>query len=208
MVVLGAGGLARQIRDVLHQLKLVDESVLFENVTTAPVDTKYGMKVLTTKENLTAWFQKDKFFIPGVAAPADKKRLIAFAEECGGTLTNLISPAAHISNLDVQIDTAVILTSAIIENGVTLGKGVLINIGAFVTHETQIGDYTEIAPGARLLGKCRVGSMCSIGTGAIILPKVTIGDNVVVGAGAVVTTNIPSNVMVAGVPAVVKKNIQ
>jgi sugar O-acyltransferase (sialic acid O-acetyltransferase NeuD family) len=207
MVVLGAGGLARQIRDVLHQLKLVDESVLFDNVTTPPVDTRFGMKVLTTKEDLVAWFKKDGFFIPGIASPADKKKLIAFAEECGGTLSNLISPAAHISDLDVQTGTAVILTSAIIENGVSLGKGVLINIGAFVTHETQVGDYTEIAPGARLLGKCRVGSMCSIGTGAIILPKVTIGDNVIVAAGAVVTTNIPSNVMVAGVPAVVKKKL-
>ncbi|MBR3264591.1 MAG: sugar O-acetyltransferase, partial [Erysipelotrichaceae bacterium] len=33
------------------------------------------------------------------------------------------------------------------------------------------------------------------------LPGVTIGNNVVVAAGAVVTKDVPSNTMVAGVPA-------
>lgn len=46
-----------------------------------------------------------------------------------------------------------------------------------------------------------------IGTGAIILPGVTIGKESVVAAGAVVTKNVPDHVMVAGVPAKVKKII-
>lgn len=46
-----------------------------------------------------------------------------------------------------------------------------------------------------------------IGTGAIILPGVTIGRESVVAAGAVVTKNVPDHVMVAGVPAVKKKQV-
>lgn len=46
-----------------------------------------------------------------------------------------------------------------------------------------------------------------IGTGAIILPGVTIGRESVVAAGAVVTKNVPAHVMVAGVPAKVKKEL-
>ena len=53
----------------------------------------------------------------------------------------------------------------------------------------------------------KIGSDCWIGANAIILPGVTIGNFVVVAAGAVVTKDIPSNVMVAGNPAVIKKEL-
>ena len=43
--------------------------------------------------------------------------------------------------------------------------------------------------------------------GAIILPGCVIGDNCVVAAGSVVVNDIPNNVMVADVPAKIKKEI-
>jgi acetyltransferase-like isoleucine patch superfamily enzyme len=46
-----------------------------------------------------------------------------------------------------------------------------------------------------------------IGMGAIILKGVTIGENSVVAAGAVVTKSVPPNVVVAGNPAVVVKEL-
>lgn len=52
-----------------------------------------------------------------------------------------------------------------------------------------------------------VGENVWIGYGVIILPGVTIGDNVIIGAGSVVTKDIPSGVMAAGNPCVVKKVI-
>lgn len=47
-----------------------------------------------------------------------------------------------------------------------------------------------------------------IAAGAIILPGVTVGENSVVAAGAVVTKNVPSNAVVAGVPAKVVKYLE
>ena len=46
-----------------------------------------------------------------------------------------------------------------------------------------------------------IGKGCWIGGHAMINPGVTLGDNVVVGSGAVVTRSFPDNVLVAGVPA-------
>ena len=46
-----------------------------------------------------------------------------------------------------------------------------------------------------------------IGAGAIIMPGVTIGNGAIIAAGAVVTDDVPSNVLVAGVPAVFKWDI-
>jgi acetyltransferase-like isoleucine patch superfamily enzyme len=47
----------------------------------------------------------------------------------------------------------------------------------------------------------RVGSGCWIASGVIVTGGVTIGDDVIVAAGAVVTADVPSGVMVGGVPA-------
>lgn len=56
-------------------------------------------------------------------------------------------------------------------------------------------------------GPCMItiGDNCYIGVGATILGPVTIGNNVTIAAGAVVTTDVPDNVVVAGVPAKVVK---
>lgn len=53
-----------------------------------------------------------------------------------------------------------------------------------------------------------IGNDCWIGANAIILPGVTIGDCVMVAAGSVVNKDIPSNVLVAGSPAVIKKHLE
>lgn len=48
---------------------------------------------------------------------------------------------------------------------------------------------------------------CWIGAGATILAGVTIGENSIVGAGSIVTKNVPDNVVVAGNPAKIIKNL-
>jgi acetyltransferase-like isoleucine patch superfamily enzyme len=50
-----------------------------------------------------------------------------------------------------------------------------------------------------------IGKDVWVGANSTILPGVTIGDFVVVAAGSVVTKDVPSGVLVAGVPAEVKK---
>lgn len=52
-----------------------------------------------------------------------------------------------------------------------------------------------------------IGDNVWIGANVTILPGITIGDYVVVAAGSVVTKDVPSGVLVAGVPAVVKKQL-
>jgi len=53
----------------------------------------------------------------------------------------------------------------------------------------------------------RIGNNVWVGDKVSILKGVTIGDNVIIGANAVVSTDIPSNVIVGGIPAKVLKEI-
>lgn len=81
----------------------------------------------------------------------------------------------------------------------------------------SIGNNCTILPMV-LIGKkypnidvsnCEIGHNCYIGAGAIIMSPITIGDNVIIGAGSVVTKDVPSNCMVAGIPAkILRYNIK
>lgn len=61
-------------------------------------------------------------------------------------------------------------------------------------------DYTIRARGLELGKPITIGNDVWIGGGTIICPGVSIGDRSVIGAGSVVTKDIPSDVMAAGNP--------
>jgi len=76
---------------------------------------------------------------------------------------------------------------------------------SFFTHErgVKVLNSLNCFDGVAMdkVGKIVVGNNCFIGHGAKIMPGVTIGDNVIVGACAIVTKDVPSNSVVAGMPA-------
>lgn len=99
-------------------------------------------------------------------------------------------------NENVQITCA---STIEIGEGATIGRDVVIR--SYDGH-TILNDNYEIAE------PIIIGKHVWIGQGAMILKGVTIGDGAIVAAGAIVTKDVPSNCVVAGVPArVVKNNI-
>ena len=54
----------------------------------------------------------------------------------------------------------------------------------------------------------RIGEDCWLGGNVTVCPGVTLGDRVIVAAGSVVTKSFPSDVLIAGNPAVIKKYLK
>jgi maltose O-acetyltransferase len=61
--------------------------------------------------------------------------------------------------------------------------------------------------GAEMAASVTVGDDVWLGGGAIICPGVTIGNNTTIGAGSVVTKDIPANVIAAGNPCRVIREV-
>ena len=74
------------------------------------------------------------------------------------------------------------------------------------TTEHQIVDHGDCIAGDGVFRDITVSEGCWICAGAIITPGVTVGRHNVVGAGAVVIDSSPDDVLLAGVPASVKKH--
>ena len=110
---------------------------------------------------------------------------------------------------------------------IEVGENFFANYGLTVLDvgKVSIGDNAQIAPnvsiytaGHPLHPESRnsgyeygipisIGNNVWIGGNTVILPGVVIGDNVVIGAGSVVTKDIPSNMLAAGNPCKVIREI-
>jgi sugar O-acyltransferase (sialic acid O-acetyltransferase NeuD family) len=75
---------------------------------------------------------------------------------------------------------------------VRIGFGVLLNTGVIISHDCQIGDYTNISPGAVLAGAVTVGQRVLIGMGVTINLGVRIGDGARIANGATVKSDVPT----------------
>lgn len=108
---------------------------------------------------------------------------------------------------------------------IKLGKGCYINVNCNFIDDgaIRIGDRVMFGPAVTIAtvghpinpelreymycDPVTIGNNCWIGAGSIICPGVTIGENTVIGAGSVVTKDIPANVVAAGNPCRVIREI-
>jgi sugar O-acyltransferase (sialic acid O-acetyltransferase NeuD family) len=109
--------------------------------------------------------------------------------------------------------------SVIIGTGARIGPGVVIQAGSIIAprcvirghatinlsctigHDTEVGEYATVSPGAHISGNCRIGMGSMIGTGAAIREKIRIGSEAVIGANAAVVKDIHPGVVAVGAPA-------
>lgn len=159
--------------------------------------------------------QQIKDFIPepgelyllGPTTPRREALADKLGRQFGLRFHTLIHPTAYVSPLAVVGQGVFIGATSVIAPGVVLADHVFINRGVSIGHDTQIGSYSRIQPGVNLGGLTRIGRGVTVGIGATVIERLVIGNGTVVAAGATVIADVAPGVLVAGVPAIVKKII-
>ena len=96
----------------------------------------------------------------------------------------------------------------ILDSGyVTIGSNVLFAPGVQIYAATHPVSAAERSTGLEYGKPVEIGSDVWVGGGAIICPGVRIGDRSVIGAGSVVTRDVPADVVAAGNPCRVIREI-
>lgn len=199
MIIAGAGGHALELKEELERINPTFSFEFFDDAGYKIDSPLINYPLLQDLGSLKSKFQQNPLFSLGVGRPDYREKFITHFEENGGTYFPVRAKSAQVSETAAGLFDA--MAFAYVGPNTHLGLGVLINSRANVHHEVEIGDYSEIGPGALILGQVKIGKKCRIGAGAVLLPGVQVGDEVIVGAGAVVTKNVEDYQTVIGVPA-------
>lgn len=121
----------------------------------------------------------------------------------------IIHHTAWVSTDGAIDDGAILLAFASVGPGAHARVGSLLNTGASLDHDSTVGDYGSLGPGARTGGDVSIGSRTMVGMQAGILHGRTVGDDSVIGAHSAVVHDIPSLCVAYGTPCrVIRKRNQ
>ena len=126
-----------------------------------------------------------------------------------------IEPGAVIRDLAGIGDNVIVMMGATVNIGAEVGPGTMLDMNCVVGARAQVGRDCHIGAGAVLAGVLEPPSAdpviiedeVLIGANAVVLEGCRVGRGSVVAAGAVVTRDVEANVVVAGQPARVIKQV-
>jgi sugar O-acyltransferase (sialic acid O-acetyltransferase NeuD family) len=196
-VVLGAGGHARAVVDVLERL---GETVVA--VAGDPGSHEWHVESLDTD-----WDALDRaevgshHVVAAVGENAARSRLVREVLSRGLPAPPVVGATSTVAPRALVGAGSVVLEHAHVGPEARLGVAVVVNTAAVVEHDCVLGDGVHVAPGATVLGGASVGPRTLVGSGARVLPGISVGAGVTIGAGAVVAAHVADGATVVGVPA-------
>ncbi|MFP4979268.1 acetyltransferase [Paenibacillus sp. CN-4] len=203
LLILGAGGHGKVVADIAASTNLWDNIAFLDSnpIATSGLDHP----ILGPFDDYGKFIDKYKYAF--VAIGNNRRRIIwlNYLEEAGYKLPVIIHPFSSVSKYSIINRGSVIMPGAIVNADVKVGRGAILNTSCSVDHDCILGIGVHISPGARLSGTVGVGDYTWVGVGSNISNNISIGSDVLVAAGSTVIKSVPSNVMVAGTPAKIKK---
>ena len=204
IVVVGAGGLAREVAFVIEEINhqsLQWNMLGFVEQDAAKVGKPVGKYTVCCTEDDLA--DRDLAVVIGIGNPAIiaslAQKLTAMPHLC---FPNLIHPNVIGDRQRLTLGRGnIICAGNVLTTDISMGSFNLLNISCTVGHDTVIGDYCVVNPGVNISGGVTMGNRALIGTGATILQYKQIGEGSVVGGGAMVAKDVEPGTTVVGVPA-------
>jgi sugar O-acyltransferase (sialic acid O-acetyltransferase NeuD family) len=208
IIIVGAGGHARVLIDVLRRLGLepagavdINPALHGSRLDDVPVIGDDGAVYARSGDDVL--LVNGQGNVPRLSASGLHRRRAVFMKfvERGYTFMSVVSPDAIVSPRAVIGAGAQILTQAIVHPGSSVGMNTIVNTAARIDHDCSVGAHSHIAPGTILCGGVHIGEECHIGAGAVVVPGVRVGDRVVGGGRPVGTADAAPGTTVLGNPA-------
>jgi sugar O-acyltransferase (sialic acid O-acetyltransferase NeuD family) len=209
-VIFGAGGLGRDVVDICDAAKMAGDTDL-NLIGFIDEDTSLHGQVMLDRPIFGGldWLRErsgtDVQVLFAIGSPATRRKLKLVIEDIGVEFGSIRHPTSTSTPYVTTGRGVIVAPGATLMSGSNLGDFTYVNVHAIVGHDVVLEEYTNIGPGVTLSGGIRIREGADIGAGASIIQYVEIGEWSVVAAGAAVVKDVPANTLVAGVPAVIKR---
>lgn len=203
LLILGAGGHGKVIADTASLMDLwddiafLDDRIDLKSVLSFPVIGRF-----TDANQLKGKF---KYAFAAIGNNTARLELLNSLLGAGFELPVIIHPKSTVSRFSRIGAGSVVMAGAVINANTFIGKGCILNTCCSIDHDCVLEDGVHISPDAHTGGTVKIGRCSWVCIGSSIINNINIGRNSVIAAGAAVLSNVPDNVMVAGVPAIIKK---
>lgn len=204
VVVVGAGGHAREVLDVIDAVRADGGRIEAIGVVASgppaagdPLEA-YGVPYLGGDEVLSA-LPDTVGVLLGIGSPQIRARLdAAYGHRPAPVLRH---PTSSLGRAVELAPGSVVFPFVSITNHVRLGRHTHINRNATIGHDVVLGDHVLVGPSAAVSGNVTVAERAMLGSGCTIRQGVRVGTDAVVGMGAAVLADVADGTTVVGVPA-------
>ena len=208
IVVIGAGGFAREVRWLIEEINAVSPGFEFLGYVVSDL-AKLGEH--DSREDVLGdvdWIRAAKGRVDaaaiGIGAPAARLRLAGeLADWCPWLeWPALVHPTVRYDPATCHVGPGVLLCAGTIGTvNLRLEEFCLVNLACTIGHEAVIGRGSVLNPTVNISGGVAIGEGVLVGTGAQVLQYIKIGAGATVGSGAVVTKDVAAGATVVGIPA-------
>ncbi|MCK4392165.1 acetyltransferase [Candidatus Bipolaricaulota bacterium] len=201
LLIYGASGHGKVVLDAALRIDRYSVLGVLDDDPSLHGRSLCGVPVIGGFEQLEGDAYRHCRLVLGIGSGKTREHLANRIQHLGYEFVSLVHPYAQIGmGVSLGLGT-VVMAGVCINADTTIGNHVIVNTGATVDHDCIVEEFAHIAPGVHLAGNVRVGRLAHVGLGACVVQGVTIGEGSVIGAGAAVTEDVPPQVVVAGVPA-------
>lgn len=200
-IILGAGGHAKVLLEILRQTKADIAGVCDPALASEHVIEWRGLKVLGADEAVLQWDPQSTILVNAIGQlPRKSGRFELYRQwqSRGYRFATLVHPSCVHAQDAILEEGVQLMAGAILQPDVHIGVNTVINTGAKIDHDCRIGAHVHIAPGAVLCGGVVLSDHVFVGAGAVIVPGVHIGPGAIIGANTTVRHDLPEKCIFTG----------
>ena len=172
LLLVGAGGFGRMVAEqamLQYDCAFVDDG----QVVGAEI---CGIPVVGGLANLPELRKEYGLLVVGIGNNRFRAQVYEKAKTPGYAFPNIVAPSVYISPYSKLGCGCVVLQNACIQNGASVGSGVLLNAGTEVHCDAAVGDYALIYTNSVVRTGATVGNFARIGSNSTICNHATVLD--------------------------------
>ena len=196
LVIVGAGGLGREAAWTVERINAASDAAVWRIVgfaDDAPCKASgefCGFPLLGPCAKVAQALPDASFFV-AVGGNATREKVVRALGDMD--FPPLVDPSADVAPSARVSRGAFVGPQSVVSVDATVGAFAVVNARAGVGHDSVLGDFSQVCPGASLSGATVLGARALVGTNACTVPGVKVGADATVAAGTTAFADVAEN---------------